>query len=704
MTTKAVDWRRPLAWLLTLVVAAELIIYATTATTAGAAPSDLYWAFLPAITVVAAMLILSSRPTNRIGWLLMVWAVGIGADAFASVPLARFQDPPSRLTVGLYLLLVFQSYAWVFLIFPIFHLLQVFPTGRVVSSGWRWLMWLEFFMAGMLFALVAFSQDLGPLVNDVTIWTMRNPIGFVPESFFEGAVFTVFWLAGLLVLTLGGTASLIVRFRRAQSEERQQIKWLLFAVGLFTTVYTSLFFAVEAWNLPLLVDILFGLSIAGIPLAIAISVLRYRLFDIDVVISRTLVYGLLALFIGGVYVAIVVGVGGLVGGVGEGDTVLSVVATAVVAIGFQGVRRWLERVANRLVFGRRASPYQVLSDFSRRLAATDEGLIDQVARSLADGTSAQSAAVWVRVGDGFERSSVWPPDGGSDGGVGAVDPVPVGVEQIPGVDRTVWVTHDGERLGALTLTFPRGQAPTSVDDRLLGELAAGMGLALRNAVLTQSLRDRIEELRESRRRIVAVQDQTRRRLERDLHDGAQQQLVALKVKLALARRLAANAAAPRTSEVLEGLNSEAEAAIQSMRDFARGIYPPLLESEGLAAAVGAHARKCPIPVSVEVGGVGRFGQQTEATVYFCIVEALANTVKHARASSAHVSLGEADGHLTFSVADDGTGFDSSGTRGHGLTNIADRVDAAGGSLHIDTTPGQGTTLTGTIPTHENVPV
>jgi signal transduction histidine kinase len=346
----------------------------------------------------------------------------------------------------------------------------------------------------------------------------------------------------------------------------------------------------------------------------------------------------------------------------------------------------------------------VLSDFARRLSATDEGLIDQVSRSLADGTSAESAAVWVRVGDGFERSSVWPPDGGSDGGVGAVDPVPVGVEQIPGVDRTVWVTHDGERLGALTLTFPRGQAPTSVDDRLLGELAAGMGLALRNAVLTQSLRDRIEELRESRRRIVAVQDQTRRRLERDLHDGAQQQLVALKVKLALARRLAANAAAPRTSEVLEGLNSEAEAAIQSMRDFARGIYPPLLESEGLAAAVGAHARKCPIPVSVEVGGVGRFGQQIEATVYFCIVEALANTVKHARASSAHVTLGEADGHLTFSVADDGTGFDLAGPRGHGLTNIADRLDAASGSLHINTTPGQGTTLTGTIPTHENVPV
>jgi signal transduction histidine kinase len=280
--------------------------------------------------------------------------------------------------------------------------------------------------------------------------------------------------------------------------------------------------------------------------------------------------------------------------------------------------------------------------------------------------------------------------------------VPVGVEGFPGVDRLAWVTHDGERLGALTLSFPRGQAPTPVDERLLSELAAGMGLALRNSVLTESLRLRIEELRESRRRIVAVQDQTRRQLERDLHDGAQQQLVALKVKLALARRLAANGAAPRTAEVLEGLNAEAEGAIQSMRDFARGIYPPLLESEGLAAAVLAHARKCPIPVSVDTGGVGRFPQPVETTVYFCIVEGLQNTVKHARASSAHVALAEADGQVTFTVTDDGTGFDPAGPRGHGLTNISDRLDANGGHLHIDTTPGHGTTITGTIPTHQTI--
>jgi signal transduction histidine kinase len=695
---KAFDWRRPLAWFLAAVVALELISYTTFLLNSNVevASFDLYWALIPAMTVVAALLILLARPNNGIGWLLMIWAVGIGVEAFVSVPLAGLQEPPDRMSVGVYLLLLLQNFGWVFLIFPIFHLLQVFPTGRVISPRWRWLMRLEFLMAGTLLVLAAFAEELGPLVEDENPWVLDNPIGLMPQSFVDSSWFGIPWTAGLLALTLGGLASLIVRYRRAESEERGQIKWLLYAVALFTAIYLGMALFSQGWNVPLFMDILFALSIALMPLAIAVAVLRYRLFDIDVVISRTLVYGALALFIGGVYVAIVVGVGSVLGG-GD-DTVLSVVATSVVAIGFQGVRRWLQGMVNRLVFGRRASPYQVLSDFARRLSATDEGLIDQVSRSLADGTSAESAAVWVRSGDRFEQRSVWPGVGGS------LVSVPVGVDEIPGVDRTAWVTHDGERLGALTLTFPRGQQPTPLDERLLAELASGMGLALRNAVLTQSLRDRIEELRESRRRIVAVQDQTRRQLERDLHDGAQQQLVALKVKLALARRLAGNGAAPRTAEVLEGLNAEAEAAIQSMRDLARGIYPPLLESEGLAAAVLAHARKCPIPVSVDTGGVGRFPQPVETTVYFCIVEALQNTVKHARASSAHVALREADGEVTFTVTDDGTGFDPTGPRGHGLTNISDRLDANGGHLQLDTTPGHGTTITGTIPNRETITV
>ncbi|MEX0699688.1 MAG: hypothetical protein WD354_08130, partial [Acidimicrobiia bacterium] len=307
MTAKAFDWRRPLAWLLAVVVGAELTVFVTGALTSSTAVavSDLYWGILPAITVVAALLILLARPNNGVGWLLMIWAVGIGADAFAAIPDFTLQEPRDRLTIGLYFLLLLQNYAWVFLIFPIFHLLQVFPTGRVLSSRWRWLMRLEFFMVALLLVLGGLAQELGPQFDEQSPWTLENPIGFVPASFFEGPLFGITWTAGLLVLTMGGLASLIVRYRRAGVEERGQIKWLLYAVTLFAAVYSSMALFADSWNLPQFADIFFGLSIALIPLAIAIAVLRYRLFDIDVVISRTLVYGLLALFIGGVYVAIV---------------------------------------------------------------------------------------------------------------------------------------------------------------------------------------------------------------------------------------------------------------------------------------------------------------------------------------------------------------------------------------------------------------
>jgi signal transduction histidine kinase len=647
------------------------------------------WLLAPAMAAPMSALILTHSPGNLLGRLMMTasllfigsllgWSV---VDIVGTAEQSAWAEAISAMGGLVGGLLV-----------P-FIILR-FPDGRPLTRRWR-------LAEGVAIAAMVIGS-LASLLNggwggDITTAVRGSPLRVVtyPVGDILAAIFTP-----LLLATLTATAaSIFIRYRRSAGEARQQLKYLMVAavVALAGAVAAGGTF-LQAWE-----NIAGGLGFTLIPVAIAVAILRFRLFDIDVVISRTLVYGVLGLLITGVYVGIVVGLGSVLGR-GD-DTVLSVVATAVVAIGFQGVRRWLQGVANRLVFGRRASPYQVLSDFARRLSATDEGLIDQVSRSLADGTSAESAAVWVRSGDRFEQRSVWPPVGS---GEGLVVSVPVGVEVFPaegtlGVDRLAWVTHDGERLGALTLTFPRGQQPTPVDERLLAELASGMGLALRNAVLTQSLRDRIEELRESRRRIVAVQDQTRRQLERDLHDGAQQQLVALKVKLALARRLAGNGVAPRTAEVLEGLNAEAEAAIQSMRDLARGIYPPLLESEGLAAAVLAHARKCPIPVSVDTGGVGRFPQPVETTVYFCIVEALQNTVKHARASSAHVALANDDGQLTFVVSDDGTGFDPSGPRGHGLTNIADRLDANGGHLQLETIPGQGTTITGHIPQQIPVP-
>jgi signal transduction histidine kinase len=190
------------------------------------------------------------------------------------------------------------------------------------------------------------------------------------------------------------------------------------------------------------------------------------------------------------------------------------------------------------------------------------------------------------------------------------------------------------------------------------------------------------------------------KLERNLHDGAQQQLVALAVKLRLAEQLAARDAA-KTQEMLSSLQTDTQDALENLRDLARGIYPPLLADKGLGVALEGQARKASIPVEVSTDGAGRYPQDTEAAVYFCCLEALQNVQKYANASRAVVRLAHGDGYLIFEVADDGAGFDPGVTGyGTGLQGMADRLDAIGGTLEVRSRPGDGTTVTGTVPVAE----
>jgi signal transduction histidine kinase len=203
---------------------------------------------------------------------------------------------------------------------------------------------------------------------------------------------------------------------------------------------------------------------------------------------------------------------------------------------------------------------------------------------------------------------------------------------------------------------------------------------------------------------VAVQDRTRRQLERDLHDGAQQRLVALKIKLGIGVAMAGKAGAEDVGDVLRGVQADTDQTIESVRDFARGIYPPLLEAEGLGPALAGQVRKLPIPVTVHTAGLGRHSKEIEATVYFCVLEALQNAARHSGASSVMVTIRDDAGFLSFRVTDDGDGFDPHDANdGHGLTNLADRVDALGGELDLRSAPGRGTTIEGTVPIPELVP-
>ena len=298
-------------------------------------------------------------------------------------------------------------------------------------------------------------------------------------------------------------------------------------------------------------------------------------------ISRTVVLAGLVGFITVVYAAVVGGVGLLFGsGTGTGTTLpLSIAATVMVAVAFQPLRIRMRRWADRLVYGERATPYDVLSSFSERMrdAVATEDVIPQMARLLTAGTGARPAIVWLKSGDELQPIAVWPEDDAALAPVRAND----GEPSIPGADHLALVEHDGELLGPITVTMPRGEAMTATEERLVNDVAAQAGLVLRNARL-------IQELRSSRQRLVAAQDAERRRLERNLHDGAQQQLVALKIKLGLARRIDDTT---RRDEMLGALMEDADDAIHSLRDLAHGIYPPLLEAEGLQAALAAQAAK-----------------------------------------------------------------------------------------------------------------
>jgi signal transduction histidine kinase len=238
--------------------------------------------------------------------------------------------------------------------------------------------------------------------------------------------------------------------------------------------------------------------------------------------------------------------------------------------------------------------------------------------------------------------------------------------------------------------MPAVEPMNPAKERLVRDLAAQAGLLLRNVRL-------VEDLRASRQRLVAAQDEERRRLERNIHDGAQQQLVALAVKARLARQLTERDPV-KAAEMLEQIEAETQTALEDLRDLARGIYPPLLADRGLVAALEAQSRKAPVAVVVESDGIGRYSADVEATVYFCTLEALQNVAKYADANRTVIHLSQSNGSLSFEVADDGRGFDPAVVgSGSGLQGMADRLAAVGGSLDVESSPGRGTTVAGRVP-------
>ena len=630
-------------------------------------------------------------PENRVGWLLSAGATAAAIGLFGSAypqfgevhetsapPLA---DIVRLLTAVLPLPIILACFLLVML---------SYPTGRLPSERWRPAAWLVVGVG----ILAGFT-----LVRDPGLYASGRPPAWLRTlPFWDSLPDLTILLAALAFLVT--VASLFVRSRSVASEERRQIRGLLVTLLVMAAAVPPFAFLArseENW----IVSFFIGMALAigfliMIPFSLSVAMLRYGLFDYEVGIRKTTARRVLVLAImilAGLFL-LLLGFAFL-GSFLAGADRRSLDPTAALAIGVglgiivMFLVRWAGRFADRVVFRERETPYEILSTFSDRIGETYslDDVLPRMAVLLASGTGAAVARVLLEVDGELRLIASYPGDVPPTGGiVRAGDDLRVDDP----LTHAFEVRHQGELLGALVVTMPLNDPMSPQKERLVRDVAGQTGLLLRNVGL-------LEDVRESRRRIVAAQDERARALERNIHDGAQQQLVALTVKLRLAEQLVDRDPA-RIGEMLSTLHSEATDALENLRDLARGIYPPLLADKGLGPALEAQARKSPVPVTVRSDGLGRYSQDIESAVYFSCLEALQNVAKYAQARRAHILLSDGDGRLLFEIADDGRGFDASRPhRGTGLGGIADRIDALGGTFRIETASGAGTTVSGSLP-------
>jgi signal transduction histidine kinase len=652
--------------------------------------------FAVSVLSVLAGFILTRRPASPLGWAFAAIALLVAFTMLTQeYALRALVAAPGSLPAG-------DLAAWIstwtgLAIFPQVLAILVFPDGRLPGRVW----WAVAGLAALLTAGMIVSSFGDP-------WPLRLPMreGSLPVTMPPSLWTYGFALAGdpqtvlgwgSLLLAPAAAALVLVRTRRAQGDERLQLRWLAFAIAItavFWMVARIVDDRVSPWSADPVAQVIARWGQLGsnltisfvVPAAIALAIFKYRLFDIDVVISRTLLFGSLAAFITLTYIALVFGVGSLIGaGAGLGQ-VLALLATAIVAVAFQPLRDGVSRLANRLVYGERRTPYEVLSRFGSRavVSYSAEEVLPQLAALLRDATGAERAEAWLRVGAEIRRAAVDPASTQPSG-------IPVERELLPALpdaDYSVPVRDGEELLGALAITKRRGDRVTPGESKLLDDLASQTALVLRNLRL-------VEELRASRERIVRAQDEERRRVERNLHDGAQQRLVALSLLLGRARA-AEQGSNSKARDVLATAEGELRAALGELRELAQGIHPTILITGGLEPALRSLADRSPIPTEMDISLAERPPARAEAAAYYIVSEALTNVAKHARASSAQVSVTAEERSLVIVVRDDGVGG-AERAPGGGLQGLEDRTAAIGGRISITSPAGGGTRLVAEIP-------
>jgi signal transduction histidine kinase len=571
-------------------------------------------------------------------------------------------------------------------------LIAVFPDGIYHRVYERWAVRVVALLPVLIPGLLLLSVSSIP-INPAFVWaspTITSPIHVAALGPLEGVLtglylgrFSLFLLAAIL---------LVLRYRQFEGERRLQARWPLFSL-LFVIPFGmgSLGYL---FGLSGLVPAGLGVPVAGaifmptLPAALSIGFLRPHLLNLELVIRRSVAYFVLWLLIAFAYVAMAATVG-VAAAQRRYEVDAVVLLTIVATIAFQPLRAALERLAARLVYRNRLSGYQAVS----RLGSSLEAAKPEQAAALVAATVRQALdAKWARV-------------------------VIEGEHPILAVDT---VTDTSEAEAALTAPLIYGEevvgrvecGPKSEgryrqrDTELLNTLTRHAALAIRNAALAAELADRLElinvqaqELHASRARIVHAEETGRRRLERDIHDGVQQELVALLAKIRRARNQLGHDPAA-VSTLLEELQEETRLALSDLRDFAQGIHPTVLSDRGLAEAIEDRVSRMPATVSLEVAQqvrTARFAPAVEGAAYFTVCEGLANAMKHASARRLVVRLGAEGDDLVVEVTDDGAGFEMRGVKRSGLSGLADRIEALGGRLQVTSVPGRGTQLHATLP-------
>ena len=647
---------------------------------------------------VAGAVITVRRPGERQGALILQGSL-IGAVAALATAViwadADGRDLPSVLVEAAFLA---RPLALALLPAAGMHVLLALPDGSCAVSR----------------AVVGAGYVVGA-VTGLVLWFPRPSLSLWPIAL-EGALAAVVGIAGSNR-----------RYRRAAGLERQRMQWFGWAVAV----------GVEMTMVALAVRLLSGwpddggaIAVAAtlpIPVALALGSSKRLIGRVDALLAHTVSLAGLSGVVVSVYLVIVLGLGRAPTDSERPLLGLSMLAAAVAALLYSPARDRLAQFSNRLVYGERESPDQVLKTFGSRLSRAiplDELLL-QVAESLRKTLSLTSAEIWTGSEGRLDRA-VSVPDAPVTRLV--LGPDEEAVVAHAGVSGPAWVrvwlsgllngredctprvapiTHSGHLLGLIVAVRPpNGDAFKEEEERILTELARQVGLALHNVQLDSALqstldevRRQAEELRASRARIVAASDAARRQIERNLHDGAQQHLVALAVNLRLARQIAESDVSV-AKDMLEQLSHDLQDAVQELRSLAHGIYPPLLVDRGLPEALSAAGGRAALPAEVVANGIGRYSPEIEAAVYFCCLEAMQNAGKHAGdGSTITVRVWEEAGALLFEVADDGAGFDPSqrSTPGAGFVNMGDRVGAIGGTFGVQSAPGRGTRVSGRIP-------